>query len=136
MNTESTTLEGMQADHRQWDRVHSTWRVDIEHWKKEHESAVAELMELQEVVRLHGDALDAHAETIERHQSGLRAHGRAMAEPHLDVHGQLHESLKKAHREHAEKHDGQRSAHERIKKHHHTVMAHLKMLRTALDAAM
>jgi len=32
MNKEPSTLEDMQADHRQWGHAHSAWRVDIERW--------------------------------------------------------------------------------------------------------
>ena len=136
MNREPSTLEDMQADHRQWDHVHSTWRVDIGRWRTEHESALSELAKLQEIIRQHGDALDAHAKTIERHQQEPRDHERAMAELKREGGEQLQEAMRKEHCEHAEQHNGQRAAHERIKKHHHTVMAHLTMLRAAIEAAM
>lgn len=131
-----STLEDMQPDHRMWDHEHSAWRVDVARWGTEHESALSELAKLQEIIRQHGDALDAHAETMERHQDSLRDHDRAMGEFKRNGGGSLQEAMEKKHHEYAEQHNGQRAAHERIKQHHHTVMAYLTMLRAAIEAAM
>ena len=136
MNKESSRLEDMQADHRQWDYAHSAWSVDIEHWKTEHESALSELAKLQVIIQQHGAAIAAHAETIERHQDGFRDHERAMDEFQREGGGHIQEAMRNKHRESADRHNGQRAAHERIKKHHHGVMAHLTMLRAAIEAAM
>ena len=137
MNQEIFTFPGMQAEHRQWDYVHSTWRVDVERWQREHESALSQLAKLQEIIRLHGEALESHAQAIERHQQGLRDHGRAMSEYQSQgVDEPLQEKMASKHRKLAGQHKAQGDAHERIKEYHHTVMAHLTMLRTAIDAAM
>jgi len=137
MNEELLTFPGMQADHRQWDYVHSTWRVDIDRWKKEHESGLSQLAKLQEMIRQHGEALESHAQAIERHQQGLRDHGRAMSEYQNQGAGKpVQETMADKHRELAGHHTTQHEAHERIKKHHHTVMAHLTALTTAIEAAM
>ena len=136
MIKQPSTLEDMQADHRQWDYVHLAWRVDIASWRREHELALSELAKLEEVVHQHGDALDAHAEAMERQQDSLRDHERAIAEFKREGGGQLQKAMRNEHREHAELHNVQRAAHERMKKHHHTVVAHLTMLRAAIDAAM
>jgi hypothetical protein len=137
MEQEVVTYPGMQADHRQWDYIHSTWRVDIERWRGEHEASLLQLAKLQEMIRQHGEALESHAKAIERHQESLRDHGRAMSSYQGHGAGEpLQETMASKHRENAERHEMHRDAHERIKKHHHTVMAHLTMLKTALEAAM
>lgn len=137
MNHEVLTFPGVQTDLRRWDYVHSTWRADIERWQREHESALSQLAKLQEMIRLHGEALESHAQAIERHQQDLRDHGRAMSE--YQSHGAdepLQEKMASKHIELAGQHKTQHEAHERIEDHHRTVMAHLAMLETAIEAAM
>ena len=51
-----------------------------------------------------------------------------------DAEGQ--EAMRANHSQQAERQARQREAHERIKKHHHTVMAHLTMLKAAIEAAV
>ena len=80
MKQEIVTFAGMQADHRRWDYVHSTWRVNIERWQGEHESALSKLAKLQGMIRQHGESLESQVQAIQRHQQGLRDHGRATSE--------------------------------------------------------
>ena len=137
MTQEILTFPCMQADQRQWDYVHSTWCVDIECWQREHESALSQLAKLQEMLRLHGEALGSHARAVEGHQQGLQDHGQAMSEYQNQGAGEtLQETMASKHRELAERQRTQHEAHERIKKHHHTVMAHVTMLKAAIEAAM
>jgi phosphohistidine phosphatase SixA len=117
--------------------VHSTWRTDVERWKREHQSALSELTTLQEMIRQHGEALEAHAKMIEDHQRSLRDHGRAMSEyEHHGTAERLQEALAGKHRELAHEHLTNRDAHQRIGKHHQTVMARLAAVQAALEAAM
>jgi hypothetical protein len=137
MTQELLTFPGMQGDHRQWDYVHSTWRADVERWQREHESALSQLAKLEEMIRQHGRALESHAQAIEHHQQGLRDHGRAMAEFQKPGGGEpVQNAMASKHRELTGQHRTQHEAHERIKKHHHTVMAHVTMLKAAIEAAM
>mgnify|MGYP001034689609 CR=1 FL=1 len=137
MNQPVLTFPAVEADYRQWDYVHSTWRVDIERWRREHESALAQLAKLQEIIRLHGDALNSHAEAVERHHQSLQDNARAMSEYQSQGGGEgVQQRMASHHNELAEQHEAQRDAHERIKKYHHTVMAHLATMKTAIDAAM
>ena len=137
MKQEVVTVASMQSDHRQWDYEHSNWRADIEHWQREHESALSQLAKLQELIRQHGEALHWHTNALEQHQQSLRNHKRAMSVYQTQGGGErLQETLAETHGEHAQRHKTQQVAHERIKKHHHTVMAHLTMLKTAIEAAM
>jgi chromosome segregation ATPase len=137
MNQEILSFTSMQADHRRWDHVHSTWRVDLEHWQREHESALSELTKLQEMIRQHGEALAAHAQAIEQHQQDLSNHDQAISEyEHLGTNERLQETLADAHRALSERHQTQRDAHQRIGKHHRTVMERLANVKAALEAAL
>jgi hypothetical protein len=137
MNQVLVEFEKMQAENRQWDYEHSRWRVDNEAWQRDHQMALSQLRDLQDVILRHGEALQSHAESLEQADQSIRDHRRALAE--YEVHigpEQTQVTLAEDHRTRTEEHQKQLEAHERIKKHHHTVMAHLKMLRAALEEAM
>jgi hypothetical protein len=137
MKQETINFERMQADHRQWDYEQLRWRSDIETWQRDHELALSQLSKLQEFICQHGEALQSHAEALEQLDQGLRDHHRAMSE--YEIHGEgerLQETLATEHGMHAEQHHTQHEVHERVKKHHHTVMAHLAMLKAAFEEAM
>jgi hypothetical protein len=137
MNEKPVSFASMRADHRQWDYVHSTWRVDLERWQHEHESALSELTKLQEMIHQHGEALEAHAKAIEQHQEDLSNHERTMSEyEHQGTDEHLQETMASAHQELTLRHQTQRDAHQRIAKHHRVVMDRLANVKAALEAAM
>ncbi len=137
MNEHVTIAAHAQTDHHQWDFEHTHWRADIENWQREHESSLLELTKLQEFIRRHGEALASHAAALEQHDQRLRDHHRAMSELETRGGGEpMQATLAEEHRDCADRQQIQRQAHERIAKHHHTVMAHLKMLEVAIEAAM
>ena len=135
MKNEMYTFPDMQADYRLWDHAHSIWRIDNEGWRGEHETALLQLAKLHQVVRQHGKSLESHAQAIEDHQKDLRDQDRAMSE-YQNQGEPLQETMVSKHLELAERYKMQHKAHERIKKHHHSVMAHVMMLRAAIEAAM
>ena len=137
MNQEVVTFSDMQSDHRQWDYIHSTWRADVDRWQREHESALSQLAKLEEMIRQHGEALESHSQAIARHQQHLRDHNRAMSEyQHQGAGEPMQKAMASKHRELSGQQKTQHEAHERIKKHHHTVMANLALLKAAIEAAM
>jgi chromosome segregation ATPase len=137
MNQETLRLASMQATRRQWDSVHSSWQADVERWQREHQSALAELEKLQAMIREHGKALEAHAQTVESHYQALREYGQAMAEyERQGSAAQIAETIAAKHRELGRQHHAQQDAHERIEKHHQTVMTRLANVEAALEAAM
>lgn len=137
MNGKIISFATMQADHRQWDHVHSIWRVDLESWRREHEAALSELRKLQEMILQHGQALEAHARAIEQHQQDLSNHERAISEyEHQGTDERLQETMANAHQQLTLRHQTQRDAHQRIGKHHRVVRDRLANVKAALEAAM
>ena len=85
----------------------------------------------------HGASLDQHAESVtalegslEYHEKNLAASLQNGSETGLD------ETLSNQHAKQSDLHERQQEAHERIKKHHHTAMAQVAILKAALEAAM
>ncbi len=137
MNGKNVSFATMQADHRQWDHVHSIWRVDLESWRRQHEAALSELSDLQDMIREHGQALEAHATAIEHQQQDLRSHERAISEyEHQETDERLQKTLARAHQQMTLRHQTQLDAHQRIGNHHRVVMDRLANAKAALEAAM
>lgn len=136
MAQERLTFATMHAEHRQWQSEHSMWKDDIANWREQYEPALAQLKELEDLVRRHGESLDAHLQTTERIQHSVEQHEKSMAgylRAGEDAEGQ--EAMSKNHRQKAERHAQERVVHEQLKKRHHTLMAHLTLLKAAMDAA-
>ncbi|WP_182868156.1 hypothetical protein [Stieleria mannarensis] len=137
MATEVSTFATMRADHRHWDHDHTNWLQDIAQWQQEHQQAVAQLKQMEELIRMHGEAVQNHAEVIEQHQCVERKHDQAMfgyVTGASNEHDE--EAFAEEHARRARQHETQSQAHERIKKHHHTVMAQLSLLKQAMESGM
>ncbi len=135
--THKQTFAEMHSDHRQWASEHSMWSDDLELWCSQYESALAEVKKLEDMMRQHGEGLDAHSQIISRIQHSLEDHERSMAAYQRDGSGaEGQEGMCANHAQQADRHNHQREAHERIKRNHHTMMAHLTMLKAAIEANM
>ncbi|QEG22480.1 hypothetical protein [Mariniblastus fucicola] len=127
----------LHADHRHWQSDISMWKFDIQEWRSEHESALEQIEQIAELIRLHQKALNDHADTVEAIEGGLEFHEQNLAaslRDHAD--SDLDDALLGGHAEESKKFESQRKAHERIKKHHHVAMAHVTALKHSLEAAM
>ncbi len=134
MNKEVVSFGSMRADHRHWNASELRWQADINEWQKDHEQAQSQLSELQRLVQLHGEALQSHAKAIEQCQQDQSEHDRAMSGYGTGENDERHEEvLAGKHLAQAKQLELQSEAHERIKKHHYTVIAGLGMLRSAID---
>src|SRR5690606_33859597 len=80
MNRQIITLESMQAEHRNWLAAHAQWRKDIKNWQAEHASIAARLASLQQFVREHGEALEAHARAFQEIENAVVVHEREITE--------------------------------------------------------
>lgn len=105
MTQESHTFAGMHAEHRLWNSEHSMWSDDIDHWLSQLESSLSQLQQLEDVMRQHGESLDAHSQAIGRIQHSSEGHEKSMAayqREGADAAGQ--EAMCANHRQQAERH--------------------------------
>lgn len=130
------TIETMRADHQTWLAAHAQWRRDVERWQAEHLAAVTRLAELQNMVRGHGECLEEHARAFRQAEEATTAHEREIAEFMSGTGDKPQDVAANRHQEQEGVFSRQQDAHERIKKHHQTVMAQLQALETAAGAAM
>lgn len=122
----------MHIDHRHWLSEHAMWREDIELWRKEIRQACKDLKGVSAVLDEHDKALQAHTEAIAGHEQSLTDHESALADYERGGQGDKLVVMAKDHKKSASRYEQQRDAHERIKKHHHTIIAQLSMLLKAL----
>lgn len=132
----TVTHATMHHDHRQWQNDNDMRRCDIAAWQEEIKTAAAELKEIEAAIKEHESAMQVHAAAIRLRQQELMAHEHALVEYQRGETRAELISLAQAHDKEATKHKQQLDAHERTKRHHHTIMAQLSMLRNAVAKPM
>jgi hypothetical protein len=128
------THEEIHADHRLWENEIRMWREDTSAWQQEQNALLAEL---ERALGGHGRLMEKHAEQIGVHEGDIGRHEHFIAECEKTAReaGTVEESLSESHIQEEARHMGQRSTHERIKKHHHQVMARMRLVIDALNKA-
>ena len=122
----------MHREHRQWLSEDNLWRDDIAIWQKELKTALTDLTQVEKALHAHEKALEVHAAAVRCYEQDAAAHEHLLAEYEQGGEGDKLVALVQAHQKGADKHAQQRAAHERIKKHHHTVIARCNLLLKAL----
>ena len=126
----------MHRDHQLWLSENNAWRVDICNWQEEQRHAETQLAEVEEALQEHKIVLQTHAAAIRARQEQLAGHEHALAACERGQIGPELATLTNSHDEEAAKHSQQREAHERIKRHHHGVIAQVNMLHKVLGKSM
>lgn len=127
----------LHADHRHWNIEISLWKDEIDVWKKQLSTALRDLEQMSELIRDHDNALDCHIKDLESIESGIQYHEKNLAKSlcgNSDF--AFDNALLERHSVEAKKIAFQRNAHEGIKKHQHIAMAHVAVLKTALERAL
>jgi folate-dependent tRNA-U54 methylase TrmFO/GidA len=124
----------MHNDHRHWLSDHAMWQDDLELWQKEIEQALAGLRDAEATLRVHSQGLQVHASEMEAEKKATTEHEHRLAEFERGAFGSSEPLLRmsKSHEEMAAQHARRRSAHERLKRHQHIVMAEAALLSKAL----
>jgi hypothetical protein len=125
----------MHQDHKKWLADNDMWRCDISVWQEQLRKAAAQLNQIESAVKEHERALQTHAAAIRLREQELAAHEHALAKYERGETGAELISLVKAHEKEAARHAQQNDAHERIKRHHHDVIAQVSQLCKALAKA-
>jgi hypothetical protein len=122
----------MHCEHREWLSDNSMWRDDLAIWQQEIDHALGDLRTLEDALREHRKVLQCHLDAIAAEELAANQHEHALAEFERGGPGDDLLQMAKPHQENADKHAQQWQAHERLKKGHHTVMAHWSLLHKAL----
>ena len=122
----------LQVDHHYWQSDIKHWRDDVQRWKEEQEAL---LNALSKALNEHLQALKEHGEQIGHHQAAVIAHEHFLLECEHTAGTELQDeehSREDAHGLEARRQAALWDAHERIKKHHHGIIAKIEMLNAAI----
>src|SRR5581483_5893148 len=126
----------MHVEHRCWQGDIALWNDELHLWQQELQTALADMHMLEDSLKQHQTALQAQIGQVESESGRISAHEHALAEYEAGAAQEALIALSKGHQQQAERHDAQLAAQERIKKHHHQLMAHWHVLLKALSAPM
>lgn len=126
----------LHRDHILWRAEVRQWQDDIELWRNELEKAEAQLKELENALKAHREALSAHASAIQAREHATNAHETAIAAWESGETGEELPAMAIGHQHESENQALQRSAHDRIRRHHHTVVANWSLLLKAIQRQM
>jgi hypothetical protein len=126
----------MHCEHKQQRNELALWQEYLGHWQGELEAAIGDLDRLRKSLQCHETALKEHGaalgrqrEQIDKHEHALAEWERGGTEPGLISQAKEHQNETKHHRE-------LREIHERIKKHHHTLLGNWRLLCDATTRPM
>ena len=119
-------------EHSQWASENALWLDEIEFWKKDHEKALAKLMDIEKSVKQQKTALFEHAQVIQAHANIDHKHEKIMTDSEQDSTSEVfnvadeketavHNKERKTHAQHSEFHHA-------FKTHHYKIMAMINML--------
>ncbi|HWA97419.1 MAG TPA: hypothetical protein VG713_02960 [Pirellulales bacterium] len=126
-----THLE-MHRDHQQWASDRELWHDELMIWRQELDGAMADLNRIETALREHREALEARDAGIEAESQDSCRHEHHLAEYEGGEANTSLVGMAKTHGHEAKKHHEQRIVQERIKKHHHELMAHWNLLVKAI----
>jgi hypothetical protein len=124
----NATNAKMHDDHRLWNSEHSMWMDDIQLWRNEHTKMLTEFQNVHELLQQHQVALESHCEAIQNHEKADGEHELELAGQESGAKPTIGDQMTKTHLSTAKCHAQQREDHERIKRHHHSVIARWSLL--------
>lgn len=126
----------MHCEHKHWREEIALSQEQINHWRQEFREALANAERLKDALKCHDEALQTHAAELDRECTRLQEHEHALAEYERGGTGQELIGMAKEHKAEAARQQERRSVHERIKKHHHALLAQWHLLFSALTKPM
>jgi hypothetical protein len=122
----------MHRDHCQLRSEDDLWWLEIAAWQQELQSALKDLSKLEAALKDHEKSLEIHAAAIRSYEQDVGEHEHALAAFEQGGSGGELVDLAKAHGDEISQHQRRRQAHERIKRHHHSMMAQWNLLLRAI----
>jgi hypothetical protein len=126
----------MHFEHKQLLNELALWQEQLGLWRQEFREALAEIDRLKISLKSHDEALQKHADDLDRECTRLQDHEHALADYERGGSGQELIALAKNHTKELSSQLNRRAVHERIKRHHHSVMAQWRLLFDALTKSM
>jgi len=126
----------MHSDHRQWVSEDAMWEDEVHMWQGELDQAVAEMKKLETALAEHRKSLEAHAQAVREYRERQDQHEHSLADYERGESGADLVALAREHAKECEQQRQRRATHERVKRHHHTMIAHWRLLCKAMCKEM
>ena len=123
-----TEQETMHRQHRQENADHAQWLRDISRWRVDHRNAFAILSRVEATIHEFDAEMEAHAAAIRDHHLHIMHHERELKSAAADEHPQVHELYRKAHAEQAAMHADVGAHHAQLAERHQEMMNNLAAL--------
>jgi hypothetical protein len=123
----------MHNQHRTWEKDVRQWRDDLEAWKLELVESQRDVMRLQEAMTNHAQALESHTAGLLKEEAEWTAHEDALAEYERGGAGAELLPMVAQHQDELSQHRNSRDIHEKLKRQHYAMMAHLRLLLNAFS---
>ena len=128
MTMSKTIQHKLHQQHVTWQRNYEAWLGDTEEWKKELNSALVQMSEIETALRDSLDALASHENTIRENQQRIQDHEVVISKEVMAGESKTDEEWGNEHGHNAAQHDRVAETHVRIKNHHHAVIAEFSRL--------
>jgi hypothetical protein len=122
----------MHQEHGNWRSEDNFWRDEVALWEREIQEAAAQLPKLDTVLNNRLESLRTHAAAIRLYEQDAADHEHALTTFERGGTGEELIRFAGAHQAAAVKHAEERTRHEVIKRQHHELMAHWKLLSDSL----
>lgn len=126
----------MHRDHIVWKAEFGQWRDDLDLWKKELALAESQLLDMEKALKSHRDALAAHTASVIKREQSANRHESEIAAYEMGEPGAELPAMAVQHNSEAQEQTAQRHAHERIRRHHHAIIANCNLLVKAIQQPM
>lgn len=126
----------LHHDHIVWKAEAAQWRDDMTIWQNELSLAEEHLRSVQEALAKHRDALTAHALLILQRAQAANRHELALAAYESGETGADLPAMAVEHQQESLHQQQQRAAHDRIRRHHLSMIAACSLLQKAVQNPM
>jgi hypothetical protein len=126
----------MHCEHKHLLNEIALSQEQLSHWRQEFREALGNVERLKNALTCHDEALQKHAEELDRECTRLQQHEHALVEYERGGTGAELVSMVQQHKDELARQSRARATHERIKKHHHSLMAQWRLLFDAMTNPM
>jgi hypothetical protein len=122
----------VHRNHRDWRSEDATLLNEVAAWQQELAAARSEVSKIEVALREHENALETHAAALRGCQQNILAHEHALAEFERGKTGKEILELPETHHGEHQERIQQLAVHERLKKHHYTIISLLELVTRAI----
>lgn len=123
-----STQQKMHQQHAVWKQDYDTWMADVDVWKKEIKHALSDLDDIEAMLLDCLEAAQTHCDNVWENRQRLKAHEMTLGKESRLNENKTDQQWKHRHEQQASDHVKLADAHERIKKHHYSMLSETKKL--------